>query len=108
MYGIDLGNHSDFGNDIGANAFSGCSTLPSVFLPSSVAVIGASAFLNCTLLEDVVENNRTPPISGLGAFDNNKAGRIIKVPGAVDERFIDTYKAAANWSTYAAFIQELP
>ena len=92
---------------IGNYAFNGCSELTSVdFL--AVATIRDGAFINCKKLTSVVLR-KTDTICTLSAtftFNNTpiKSGTgYIYVPDAL----VDQYKAATNWSTYAANIKPL-
>jgi hypothetical protein len=82
--------------------------LTSVTIPDSVTSIGNNAFRNCSGLASAYVNATTPPTLGLSAFDDNAAGRIIYVPASGDDSIINAYQAAANWSSYAASIQEQP
>jgi surface protein len=84
--------------------FQGCTSLTSIDIPSSVTSIGNSAFYYCSGLTSVTINATTPPTLGFSAFDYNATGRKIYVPSAS----VDAYKAATNWSTYAADIEAIP
>ena len=98
---ITIGNSV---TSIGNYAFQYCSGLTSVTIPSAVTSIGVSAFTDCTSLTNVTVEATTPPTLGSYTFDNNASGRKIYVP----TESVDTYKAATNWSTYAADIQATP
>lgn len=91
---------------IGSNAFYGCSNLTTVDLPT-VASISANAFYNCSKLTSLILRSgvmaklvnasaftRTPIASGTG---------YIYVPATL----VDSYKAANNWSTFAAQFRSL-
>ena len=111
---------------IGGYAFTACESLTSITIPNSVTSIGNNAFVNCTSLVNIeipdnvntINNNvfkycsnlsniivkaTTPPTLGTEVFNNNASGRKIYVPSAS----VDTYKAAVNWSTYAADIEAI-
>ena len=82
---------------IGNEAFSACSSLPSVTIPDSVTTIGNHAFLYCTSLISVYFKSTTPPaLGGTYVFDNNGSGRKIFVPAGS----VETYKSATRWSEY--------
>ena len=86
---------------IGDYAFNGCSILTSVTIPDSVTTIGTEAFRYCYNLTSVYCKATTPPTLGDGyVFDDNAEGRKICVP----TESVEAYKAATNWSEYAADI----
>ena len=92
---------------IGNSAFSNCSALTSVDFPAATT-IGSSAFSYCPKLTSVVlrKTDTICTLSGTSAFNNTpiKSGTgYIYVPDAL----VDQYKAATNWSTYAANIKPL-
>ena len=86
---------------IGNRAFFLCDSLTSITIPDSVTTIGMSVFVNCGSLTSVYCKAATPPTLGDSAiFDYNASGRKIYVPA----ESVDAYKAAENWSGYAADI----
>ena len=92
---------------IGSSAFSSCSKLTSVDFPAATT-IGNSAFYGCSKLTSVVlrKTDTICELSGTSVFNNTpiKSGTgYIYVPDAL----VDQYKAATNWSTYAANIKPL-
>ena len=92
---------------IGNFAFNGCYALTSVDFPA-VATIRDGAFINCKKLTSVVlrKTDTICTLSATFAFDNTpiKSGTgYIYVP----DTLVDQYKAATNWSTYAANIKPL-
>lgn len=112
---------------IGAMAFLGCNGLTSIAIPDSVTSIEDAAFLTCSGLTNVtigsgVTNIKiaafqacsnlssvtveatTPPTLGTEVFINNASGRKIYVPS----ESVNAYKAATNWSDYAADIEAIP
>lgn len=54
---------------IGDGAFSGCSSLTSINIPSSVTEIGDKAFSNCKGLKSIYVFSENVPTIGTGAFD---------------------------------------
>ncbi len=94
-------------NDIREYAFQGCTALTFVDLPL-VTSISNNAFRNCSELATFVLRNTTTVCSlgGTGVFVNTpiKTGTgYIYVP----DDLVDSYKAATNWSAYAAQIKPL-
>lgn len=89
---------------IGASGFANCDSLTSVTIPSGVTSIGIYSFQNCSSLTSVTVEATTPPTLNSDVFRNNASGRKIYVPA----ESVDAYKAATNWSTYAADIEAIP
>jgi hypothetical protein len=75
--------------------------LASVTIPASVAVIGDTAFQNCTALVTVNEQASTPPALGANVFQNCPAGLRIHVPSAA---LVAVYQVAAGWVDYTTAI----
>ena len=107
----------------GASAFANCSALEEISIPSMksiqsklfnlcsklkkvdssvVASIAASAFNNCSALEALILRNTTmATLANTNAFLGSGIASgtgYIYVPSAL----VDSYKAASNWSNYAA------
>jgi hypothetical protein len=59
-------------NSIGASAFSGCTTLTSITIPTTVTSIGASAFLGCSALTSITIPTSVTSI-GASAFSGCSA-----------------------------------
>lgn len=83
---------------IGDGAFADCSGLTSITIPDSVTSIGKRAFSGCVKLSSVKMLPATPPTLGeYNVFNNTATDLQIVVP----KGSLNTYKTAANWSTYA-------
>jgi hypothetical protein len=67
---------------IGANAFSGCTSLPSITIPSSVLSIGANAFSGCTSLPSITIPSSVTSI-GNSTFSNWTGLTNITIPSSV-------------------------
>ena len=89
---------------IGEAAFGVCSGLTNVTIGSGVTSIGDDAFTQCRKLTSVTVEAATPPTLGSEVFFRNGSGRKIYVPAAS----VEAYKAAANWSAYASYIEAIP
>ena len=92
---------------IGDYAFANCSELTSVDFPAATT-IRDGVFIRCSKLTSVVlrKTDTICTLSSTSAFNNTpiKSGTgYIYVPDAL----VDQYKAATNWSTYAANIKPL-
>lgn len=88
---------------IGQYAFSGCTALESVDIPASVTSIGAYAFSANTSLESITVRATTPPTLLVSSLSNVPATANIYVPADS----VNAYKAAANWSDRADYIQAI-
>ena len=78
-------------------SFNDCSNLVSVTIPSSVTIIGYSAFSGCTNMSFIKIDAENPP-SGNYAFDNTNNCPIYVPCGSVE-----SYKSV--WSNYSSRIQ---
>ena len=91
---------------IGASAFTSCSSLTTVDFPVATS-IGDSAFYSCSVLKSLLlRGNNVCTLSNTNALDSTPIASgtgYIYVPAAL----IDQYKAATNWSTYAAQFRAL-
>ena len=71
--------------------------LTSIIIPAGVASIPASTFSGCTALTEVIlmRPDSMTELANVNAFTNCEALQSIWVP----QDLMDTYQAAANWST---------
>ena len=101
--GFALTNIPSSVTSIDRDAFRYITTLTSITIPSSVTSIGYYAFGECSNLTEVIVNNTIPPVlegSGDTVFSDNAQGRLIKVPAAS----LQDYLNAPGWSYYASSI----
>lgn len=88
---------------IGSNAFTNWYSCASVLIPSTVSTIESYAFSYMSACNEVKILRITPPAIKSDTFANLKSTCIFKVPA----ESVDAYKAAANWSAFAARIQAI-
>ena len=88
---------------IGVNFFAACSNLQYVKLPSTITLIRDTVFHQCYSLQVLEIYAVTPPqlITNFG-YGIPSSFKIY-----VPDNSVDSYKAAANWSTYANRIYPL-
>ena len=92
---------------IGEWAFRCCYSLTSVTIPDSVTTIGDYAFRYCNSLTSVYCEATTPPTLGdcvFWGYDNNSNEAMLVCDIYVPAESVEAYKAAENWSEYAADI----
>lgn len=91
---------------IGQNAFSSCTALTVVDVPN-VTTIGFYALAGCTVLEALIlRNSEIVTMENSNALESSTIATgtgFVYVPSAL----VDGYKAATNWSVYAAQIRAL-
>lgn len=111
--------------NIGTNAFDACYSLGDIVIPNSVTCIDLNAFYDCRSLARVFISNGTMSINsyalgyneGLASIDCTACTSVptLSSTDAIKPRTIvlrirvpaslyDEWKAATNWSTYAAYI----
>ncbi len=85
-------------NEIGDNAFNGCSDLTSVNIPSSVTTIGDRAFLSC---ESLTKIEIPPSVTTIGseAFNQCEALEEINIPSGVTTISSKLFNGCANLQT---------
>ena len=82
---------------IGDEAFSGCTSLTSVDIPSSVTEIGNRVFAGCSNLSTVNMYSIHPPLVGIDVFTQG----IITIPQEAD---LEEWKTNYQWRLYAGMI----
>ena len=92
-------------NTIGDGALLACNRLTSITIPDSVTTIGEAAFYDCSSLTSVYCKAITTPKLGSLVFKYYNNGDVnIGCPIYVPAESVEAYKAAENWSEYAADI----
>lgn len=84
-------------------AFRNCDAMTSINIPSTVTQIGHYAFENCTALTSITCLATTPPDIENSTLYYVPSDCAIYVPSAS----VNAYKAAANWSSRANYIQAI-
>ena len=106
-YGLVSVQFSDSATSIGGNSLYYCASLANVTIPNSVTSIGSSAFSSCFSVAEYHLMPTTPPtLSNTNAFSGISADCVIYVPYSADHSILEAYKTAANWSSYASYMQE--
>ena len=85
---------------IASRTFYDCYDLRQVTLPSTIIMIGTSAFTNCERLESFTIQAAKPPSIAAPALANTN-----NCPIYVMSDVVDLYKSASGWSTYASRIR---
>lgn len=101
-------------SQIGSYAFSSCNALETVVLSQNVTIIGEQGFSFCAALQALILKSTTPPSLGgwgiEGTLIDSGTGSIYVPDGTTTDAedntitIVEAYKAATNWSTYAAQI----
>ena len=76
--------------------------LESITIPSSVTLIGASAFSRCSSLTTITMENTIPPSAGSEFFNSCSALTAIYVKNYLA---MIEYNRAGGWSDYASLIK---
>jgi hypothetical protein len=71
-------------SEVGVNAFSGCNSLQSVSLPSSIKSIGSFGFYQCTNLKSMTLPGKLESIS-TGAFMSCTGMTTLTIPASVND-----------------------
>ena len=87
---------------IGTGAFNTCHSLASITIPNGVTTINSSTFGSCygVVFYDFTAYTTVPTLNSGDAFTGISADCQIRVPVSL----VDAWKAATNWSSYAAHI----
>ena len=90
---------------INSSAFREVKRMITLTLSPDTTSIGDYAFYNCSNILSYTIDIETPPtLVNIRAFQGINAACKIYVPASA----VDTYKAATNWITYAAYIFAIP
>lgn len=84
-------------------SFYYCSNLKEITIHDGITQIGQSAFMNCSSLQRIYCERKTPPTGGPYMFDDISSNAIIYVPAGSG----NAYKTAQYWSNYASMIVEM-
>lgn len=85
--------------EIGDSAFSGCTSLKSVDIPSGVTEIASRVFAGCSNLSTVNMYSIHPPHVGIDVFTQG----IITIPQEAD---LEEWKTHHQWRLYAGMIRK--
>ncbi|HBI37289.1 MAG TPA: hypothetical protein DDY71_06550 [Spirochaetia bacterium] len=93
---------------VGNYAFSNCTSLKTVTIPSSITTIGAYAFYNCTSLTGIEIPNSVTYIGGSAFYDCTSL-TAIQIPDSVTSIYTDTFYKCSSLtvieiSNYVYFI----
>lgn len=88
---------------IGSQSFAGATACLSLLLPSTLLSCTNNSFQGLTSCNEITCFATTPPTITSTTFSGLKSTCIIKVPTGS----VEAYKAAPNWSTFAARIQAI-
>lgn len=99
----------DFSNTqlkaISNKAFSGCTSLSSVLLPSTILSIGDQAFTACPNIFNLAIYASAPPYVSSTAFDaSNLSKLVVNVPASQNNAVLNNYRQSPSW--VALFAQD--
>ena len=91
---------------IGNSAFFRCLSLKDIVLPPSVKNIGNDAFYNCSSLEGITLQGNTPPYFDMSddvqTFDESAfKNAVVHVP----ERSLEAYRSSESWSKFRTIMK---
>ena len=89
--------------EVGTSAFSGCSGLQSVKLPSSIKTIGSFAFYQCSGLKSMVLPEKVENIMN-GAFMSCDAMTSVTIPSTVKRMGDMSFRGCANLAKIYSYI----
>ena len=86
---------------IGYDVFENCSSLASIIIPNSIAIIGAITFSKCSNLKDVYCFAERIPSTKSNAFNNSSIeNATLHVPASALEK----YKSTEPWSNFGNIV----
>ena len=84
--------------------------ISSITIGTNITQVGNSAFLSCQALGAIFLLSETPPTisntSAFGSVSTNHA--LMYVPYSADHTVLAAYQTAANWSSIASYLVEMP
>ena len=96
---------------IAQDCFAGSTSLQVLDFPSTLTEIRDRAFDGCNSLTTLIFRSATPPTltviqnkTALDTLNDTNTSFIIKVPS----NYLNAYKTASGWSTYASRIEAIP
>lgn len=89
--------------EMGNSVFENCVGLELVEIGAGMTQMGYGVFRGCTSLVEMIVRAEVPPTVFESTFANVPDNCVIKVPSAS----VDTYKAAAVWSSRAEYITSI-
>ncbi|MBQ5466296.1 MAG: leucine-rich repeat protein, partial [Muribaculaceae bacterium] len=92
-------------SEVGVNAFSGCSSLQSVSLPSSIKSIGSFGFYQCTNLKSMTLPGKLESIS-TGAFLSCTGMTTLTIPASVNDIGNMAFRNCGNLAHIYSYIYD--
>jgi hypothetical protein len=92
-------------SEVGVNAFSGCSSLQSVSLPSSIKSIGSFGFYQCTNLKSMTLPGKLESIS-TGAFMSCTGMTTLTIPASVNDIGNMAFRNCGNLANIYSYIYD--
>lgn len=87
--------------------FQRCRTMKRAILPSSLTVVSAAFFSDCTSLREIHFGSTTPPTcANTNAWNGLPNTVKIYVPYSEDHSILAAYQSATNWSSVTSYLVE--
>lgn len=81
--------------NIGKYAFTGCSSLPRVFMPDNIKSVGLQAFMDCSALYDLTFSNNLVSV-GEQSFENCVSLEKVSLPASLDALSSETFAGCTS------------